>query len=154
MPAFELTRSTTVDAPPERVHALLDDFRAWQRWSPWEDLDPDLRRTYTGPERGVGSHYRWSGNKKAGEGSMEITGSTPSAVVVDLRFLKPFEATNVTRFDLTPTDGGTRVDWTMTGQRGVLFTLMGKLFFDRAIGKDFDRGLASLKAAAERSSGG
>jgi hypothetical protein len=150
MASFSMTRSTTVDAPPERVHPLIDDFRAWQQWSPWEGVDPDLQRTYTGPERGVGSHYAWSGNKKAGEGTMEITSSTPSAVVVDLRFLKPFKATNVTRFDLTPVGGGTRVDWTMTGERNAVMSLMGKLFFDQAIGKDFDRGLASLKAAAER----
>ena len=150
MAAFEMTRSTTVAAPPEQIHPLLDDFRAWQQWSPWEGLDPDLQRTYTGPERGVGSHYEWSGNKKAGEGTMEIIESTPHAVVVDLRFLKPFEATNITRFDLTPTGSGTEVVWTMTGQRGAVMGLMGKLFFDKQIAKDFDRGLANLKAAAER----
>lgn len=149
MAHFEMSRSTTVAAPPERVHALLDDFRQWQRWSPWEGLDPDLRRTFTGPERGVGSHYEWSGNKKAGQGSMEIIESTPSTVAVDLRFLKPFEATNITRFDLTPAGGGTDVVWTMTGERGAMMGLMGKLFFDKAIGKDFDKGLAQLKAAAE-----
>jgi hypothetical protein len=150
MASFSMSRSTTIDAPPQRVHALLDDFRAWQQWSPWERVDPDLSRTYTGPSSGVGSHYAWSGNRKAGQGTMEITSSTPSEVVVELRFLKPFEATNVTRFDLTPVGGGTRVDWTMTGERSTVMSVMGTLFFDRAIGKDFDRGLASLKAAAER----
>ena len=150
MASFEMNRSTTIAAPPERIHALLDDFRAWQQWSPWEGLDPDLQRTFTGPERGVGSHYEWDGNKKAGHGTMEIIESTPHAVVVDLRFLKPFEATNITRFDLTPTGEGTDVVWTMSGQRGALMGLMGKLYFDKAIGKDFDQGLAQLKAAAER----
>jgi hypothetical protein len=151
MASFTMTRSTTVGAPPERVHPLLEDFREWQRWSPWEGVDPDLQRTYTGPARGVGSHYAWSGNRKAGEGTMEITSSSPTEVVVDLRFLKPFKATNVTRFDLTPVTGdGTRLAWTMTGERNPVMSLMGRLFFDKAIGKDFDRGLASLKAAAER----
>lgn len=149
MAQFEMSRSTTVAAPPERVHVLLDDFREWRKWSPWEELDPELQRTYTGPERGVGSHYEWSGNKKAGQGSMEIIESTPSAVAVDLRFFKPFEATNITRFDLTPAGGGTQVVWTMTGERSAMMGLMGKLFFDKAIGKDFDKGLAQLKAAAE-----
>ena len=150
MAAFEMSRSTTIAAPPERIHAVLDDFRAWQQWSPWEGLDPDLQRTFTGPERGVGSHYEWSGNKKAGHGTMEIIESTPHAVVVDLRFLKPFEATNITRFDLTPTGAGTDVVWTMTGERGAVMSLMGKLYFDKAIGKDFEKGLAQLKAVAER----
>ncbi|WP_206678316.1 SRPBCC family protein, partial [Salmonella enterica] len=79
----------TVAAAPERVHALIDDFREWQQWSPWEGLDPDLDRTYSGPSRGVGSHYAWRGNKKAGQGRMEITESTPSRVAVDLHFLEP-----------------------------------------------------------------
>jgi hypothetical protein len=150
MARFEMSRFTTIEAPPERVHALLDDFHEWRQWSPWEDVDPDLERTYTGPDRGVGAHYAWSGNNKAGQGTMEITESTPSTVAVDLRFLKPFKAENVTRFDLAPAGDGTRVTWTMTGHRGAVMGLMGKLFFDQAIGKDFDRGLARLKAAAEK----
>ena len=77
--SFEVTRSTSIAADPARVHALVNDFHEWQKWSPWEDVDPDLQRTYTGPDAGVGAHYAWSGNKKAGAGSMEITGSTPGA---------------------------------------------------------------------------
>jgi uncharacterized protein YndB with AHSA1/START domain len=150
MAGFSMSRATTVDAPPERVHALLDDFREWQRWSPWEGLDPDLRRTFTGAEKGVGSHYAWAGNKKAGEGTMEMTSVTPSEVVVDLTFLKPFKAQNVTRFDLVPLGSGTRVTWTMTGRRNPVMSLMGQLFFDKAIGADFEKGLAALKAEAER----
>lgn len=149
MAGFELSRSTHVAATPERVHALLDDFHQWRQWSPWEDVDPDLQRTYSGPEKGVGSRYEWKGNSKAGEGSMQIVESDPSRVVVDLRFLKPFKATNITRFTLAPVAGGTEVTWTMTGQRGTVMSLMGKVFFDRAIGKDFDKGLARLKTSAE-----
>ncbi|UTT65817.1 SRPBCC family protein [Janibacter sp. CX7] len=154
MADFELSRSTHVDADPETVRALLDDFREWVHWSPWEGVDPDLRRTYSGPERGVGATYEWAGNKQAGEGRMRITSSDPAAVVLDLDFLKPFKASNVTRFDLVPsggagTGGGTDVSWTMTGRRGAVMSLMGRLFFDKAIGKDFDKGLAALKATAE-----
>ena len=150
MSSFETSRRTHVAAPPERVLPLLEDFREWQRWSPWEGLDPDLERSYQGPASGVGSHYRWSGNRKAGEGAMEILESTPSRVAVDLQFLKPFKARNTTTFDLVQVGGGhTRVVWTMSGHRNPVMALAGKLFFDRAIAKDFDRGLASLKAAAE-----
>jgi hypothetical protein len=150
MSAFEMSRSTHVDVPPERVLPLLEDFHEWQQWSPWEGLDPDLQRTFTGPEKGVGSHYHWSGNKRAGEGTMEITQAGPGGVTVDLRFLKPFKATNVTRFDLAPLESGTRVTWTMTGKRNPVMSLAGRLFFDKAIGADFEKGLASLKAEAER----
>ncbi|MBA3782918.1 MAG: SRPBCC family protein [Nocardioides sp.] len=144
-----MSRSTTIDAPPGVVHGQLDDFRAWQAWSPWEGLDPDLQRTFTGPATGVGSHYHWKGNSKAGEGAMEITESTPTRVAIDLEFLKPFRATNVTSFDLVPSGSRTDVTWTMTGQRSLLMSLMGRLFFDKAIGKDFEKGLARLKATAE-----
>ena len=149
MADFSLSRSARIDADPARVHALLDDFHQWRAWSPWEDVDPDLRRTYSGPERGVGSVYEWSGNNTAGQGRMEITESDPSKVVVDLRVLKPFKAENLTRFDLTPAGEDTDVTWTMTGRRGAVMSLMGKVFFDRAIGKDFDKGLARLKTSAE-----
>ncbi len=147
MPAFSHTHETTIAAPPEVVHALIDDFRAWVRWSPWEGLDPDLQRTYDG--EGVGARYAWSGNSKAGQGTMTLTAITPEQVTVDLEFLKPFKARNEVVFDLTPTGEGTHVAWTMRGERNAAFAVLGKVFFDKAIGKDFTRGLASLKAAAE-----
>lgn len=150
MADFSLSRSTAIQAPPDRIHALVDDFREWQKWSPWEGVDPDLDREYSGPDHGVGSTYHWSGNKKAGEGEMRITASTPTSVVADLAFLKPFKATNVMRFDLAPAGGTTDVTWTMTGSRNVIMSVMGKLFFDTSIGKDFERGLAALKRESER----
>ena len=149
MADFSLSRSARIQAPPERIHALLDDFHQWQRWSPWEGLDPDLERTFSGPAAGVGSTYHWSGNKKAGEGEMRMTESSLSRVAVDLDFLKPFKASNVTTFDLAPSGDGTEVTWTMTGQRSAVMGLMGKLFFDKAIAGDFDKGLAALKREAE-----
>lgn len=148
MPAFSHTHETTIDAPAPTVHALVADFHEWRKWSPWEGLDPDLQRTYDGA--GVGASYAWSGNNKAGQGSMTFTLITPSEVVVDLEFLKPFKASNVVTFTLTPAGSGTKVSWTMAGQRNLAFAVMGRLFFDKAIGKDFTKGLASLKAAAEQ----
>lgn len=153
MADFSLSRTTRIHADDATVHALVDDFREWQKWSPWEGLDPDLRREYSGPDHGVGSTYRWSGNKKAGEGEMRITASTPAAVVVDLEFLKPFKATNITTFTLAEVGGATEVIWTMTGTRSAIMSLAGKLFFDKAIGRDFEKGLAALKQEAERSAG-
>lgn len=150
MAGFSLSRSTRVQADVATVHALIDDFREWPKWSPWEGVDPELRRDYSGPDHGVGSTYHWSGNKKAGEGEMQIKESTPTSVVVDLEFLKPFKATNVTTFSLVPAGDATEVTWTMTGTRGALMSLMGKLFFDKAIGRDFEKGLAALKQSAEQ----
>ena len=154
MADFSLSRSTRIHTDPARIHALVDDFREWPRWSPWEGVDPALRRDYSGPDHGVGSTYHWAGNKKAGEGEMRIIESTARAVVVDLRFLKPFKATNVTTFGLAPAGGpagdATDVTWSMAGSRGFVMGLLGTLFFDKAIGADFEKGLASLKREAER----
>lgn len=145
-----MTRSTTIAADRSIVHALINDFREWRTWSPWEDLDPDLQRSYSGPPAGVGSHYDWAGNKKAGRGSMEITVSTPESVEALVEFKSPFESTMNAVFTLREAGRSTAVDWTMTGERSVLMQLGGKLFFDRAIAKDFENGLARLKQAAEQ----
>lgn len=149
MPSFENSRETLVDAPAAAVHALLNDFHQWTLWSPWEEMDPELKRTYSGAESGVGAHYAWQGNNKVGEGTMEITASTGEQIDIDLEFLKPFKASNKTVFTLVPAGSGTRVVWSMAGRRNLAFAVLGKLFFDKAIAKDFDKGLAKLKAAAE-----
>lgn len=148
MPAFENARSTLVSAEPAKVRALVVDLHLWTRWSPWEELDADLQRTYSGAAEGVGARYAWAG-KKAGEGTMEITSASDDHVALDLSFLKPFKASNKVVFRFAREGSGTRVTWTMSGTRNVLLAVMGKLFLDNAIGKDFDRGLAKLKAAAE-----
>lgn len=155
MGEFEIARSITIAADPARVHGLLDDFRAWRQWSPWEEVDPNLSRDYSGPPTGVGSRYAWEGNKKAGKGSMEITGSTPERVDVALAFEKPWKAQNKVDFTLTPVgDAGTQVTWRMTGEHKGLAALFAKVVnMDKMLGKDFDKGLLQLKRAAEEKAG-
>ena len=119
-------------------------------WSPWEDLDPELSRDFTGPDSGIGAHYAWSGNRKAGQGSMEITSSTPDEIGIRLEFLRPFRSTNSVTFTLVPVVDGTEVTWLMTAEQRGLMAVVGKLIpMDRFIGKDFERGLTRLKAVAE-----
>lgn len=88
MPEFSRTHRTTIDADRGVVHGLVNDLHQWQQWSPWEGVDPDLERTYSGPAAGVGARYAWSGNKKAGRGSMEITDSTAERIDLDLAQLR------------------------------------------------------------------
>lgn len=150
MSHFDIARSTTVLTDPGRVHALVDDFHRWTTWSPWEDVDPGLLRSYAGPDAGVGAHYAWSGNRKAGQGSMEITSSTPEAIGIRLAFLRPWKATNDVVFTFVAAGTGTEVTWRMTGDQTGVAALFGKVFsMDRLVGKDFDKGLARLKAVAE-----
>lgn len=152
---YVVSRSTTTSAPPAAVHALLEDFHAWPRWSPWEELDPAMRRTYSGAERGPGARYAWDGNRKAGRGTMEVVGSTPEQVDVDLAFEKPFPSRSRVEFVLTPqATGGTGVEWRMLGELSPVmrvFSLVKSM--DSLVGPDMERGLARLRAAAEEPAG-
>ena len=148
---FRVERSASIAAPPERVFDLIDDLHAWRAWSPWDEKDPRMQQTHSGAERGVGAIYEWSGNKDVGQGRMEITGSEPgSRVTIRLDFLAPFEAHNTAEFTLAPDGTGTKVTWATFGPSPFMMKLMS-LFtsFDDMMGKDFERGLARMKAAAE-----
>lgn len=132
------------------MHALVNDFHEWSAWSPWEGLDDSMERTHSGADSGVGAHYVWRGNRRAGEGSMEIVASTPERVGLVLSFLKPFKATNDVVFRIVAAGGGADVSWEMSGVQTGLMSLFGRLVpMDRLVGKDFEKGLAQLKAAAE-----
>ena len=148
---FRFSRSISVAAPTERVHALIDDFHEWPKWSPWEGLDPDLHRDYSGPATGVGAVYSWKGNRKAGQGRMEILESSAEHLAVDLDFSAPMRARNRIDFILTPSGSNTEVEWVMTGPQNVVMGLMSKVWsMDKMLGPDFERGLGQLKQAAER----
>lgn len=149
--AFTVQRSTVVSAPPDRIFPYLDDFHRWSGWSPWEKLDPGLQRTFSGAPSGQGAVYAWLGNKKVGQGRMEILeADSRRRLRIKLDFIKPFEASSDTLFSLHPEAGGTRVTWAMTGNRPFLHKLIGVFMnMDRMVGGDFERGLASLKALAE-----
>lgn len=145
-------RSTAVNAPPARIFPLINDFREWSKWSPWEDLDPALQRTYSGAASGPGAVYDWSGNRQAGQGRMEIMDTTPPAnVSIKLDFIKPFEGHNVVAISMEPSGGATAVTWRMTGPRPFLMKVMGVFMnLDKMVGRDFERGLANLKKIAEQ----
>jgi uncharacterized protein YndB with AHSA1/START domain len=149
---YTVTRETTIDAPPARVYEEIADFHNWTHWSPWEDLDPDLKRTYSGSESGKGAAYAWSGNRKAGEGRMEITQATePSKVRIDLAFLKPFKAQSEVLFTIAPDATGSRVTWVIVGQKSLMTKVMGVFkSMDKMIGPDLDKGLSRLKATSEK----
>ncbi len=149
--SYRVERSVTIVAPPERIYEQLVDFHNWPNWSPWEDLDPELQRTYSGAESGTGAVYAWSGNRKAGQGWMEITEATaPSRVAIDLVFEKPFKARNDTAFTISEEGARSVVHWTMRGQKTFMTKVMG-LFtsMDKMVGPDFEKGLARLKATTE-----
>lgn len=148
---FAFERSTSINAAPEKVYALVSDFRQWQAWSPYDQLDPAMKRSYEGAPSGLGAVYAWEGNSQAGKGRMEITeAAAPSKIVIKLDFLVPFESHNVAEFTLIPDGEAHKLTWKMSGPSPFISKVMGVFFdMDAMIGKDFEAGLANLKALAE-----
>lgn len=149
---FRIERSTTINAPPEKIFPLIDDFHAWEAWSPWEKIDPGVKRTYSGANHGAGAIYEWFGNNDVGQGRMEIIESVPpSKVVLKLDFITPFEAHNTVDFTLLAHGENTQVTQAMYGHSPFLSKLMGLFFsMDTMVGAKYEEGLASLKAIAEQ----
>lgn len=132
---------------------MVADLREWERWSPWEALDPHVRREYSGPESGEGAYCAWRGNRRVGEGNMMVASATPETVTLRIVSIRPWKANmpSTFQFQATETGTGTRVIWTLYGEHRGLGGLLARLRgTEKNVGKDFDRGLARLKDAAER----
>ena len=153
---FSVQRAAVVRAPAEKVFPLINDFHHWATWSPWENKDPAMKRTYSGAQSGRGAVYAWDGNKNVGSGRMEILdASSPSKIVIKLDFFKPFEGHNTAEFTMLPhgdgTSAATNVIWLMHGPAPFMSKVMQVFMnMDSMIGKDFEIGLANLKRLAER----
>lgn len=148
---FRVERSTSIKAPPEKIASYINDFHNWGAWSPWEKMDPKMKRSFSGTPSGVGAVYEWQGADKVGTGRMEIVDITPSKTTIKLDFSKPFAAHNTAEYTLEPKGDSTQVTWAMFGPAPFMSKVMGVLFnVDKMVGKDFETGLANLKTAAER----
>ena len=152
---FSVTRSTTIHAPADRIFGLINDFHKWASWSPFEKLDPAMSKTFSGPDSGPGASYSWTGNKKAGAGSMTISGALPSSsVTIAMAFLKPFKSESTVQFSIEPSGLANHVTWTMSGKNQLASKVMSVFMsMDKIIGKDFAEGLANLKRESESASG-
>jgi uncharacterized protein YndB with AHSA1/START domain len=150
---FTVRRSIHIKAPQEKVFGMIDDLVAWKSWSPWQSKDPAMRQTFSPNSVGVGASQEWEGNSKVGAGRMAITDSVPhDRITLRLDFLKPFKATNMAGFVLRQDADGTEVIWTMNGPAPLITKIMDTLMsMDKMIGRDFEQGLANLKALSERS---
>ena len=148
---FRIQRATSIKAPPEKIFAVLNDFMRWEAWSPWEKKDPAMKRTFSAVTSGKGAVYAWEGNSDVGHGRMEIAESVaPSKVAIKLDFVKPFETHNMVEFTLEPKGDSTNVTWAMQGPMPYISKLITVFVnMDSMVGKDFEAGLANLKAVAE-----
>jgi len=149
---FRVERTASIKAPPEQIFPHINDFHRWSAWSPWEKLDPAMKRNYGGLNPGVGSSYSWTGDNKVGAGRMEIlTSEPPLKIVIKLDIARPFEGHNTAEFTLAGKGDVTEVTWAMYGASPYAAKLIGLfLSMDRTVGRDFETGLANLKAVVEK----
>jgi hypothetical protein len=149
---FRVQRSITINAPAEKIFPYINNLRSWSLWSPYEKLDPAMKRSFSGPESGIGATYAWDGNRMAGKGSMEITeSSSPTHITMGLDFIKPLEGHNTAEFILAPKADTTQVTWLIYGPTAYPAKVVGIFVsMDRMIGKQFETGLANLKTVAEK----
>jgi hypothetical protein len=149
--SFRVQRTVTIAATPDRIRPLIDDLKAWSAWSPYEKKDPAMKRSFGAVTAGKGATYAWEGDRNVGQGSMEILESGPRKVLIKLDILKPFEAHNTAEFVLAPRGDATDVTWALYGPSPFMSKVVGTFMdFDRMIGRDFEQGLADLKAAVEK----
>ena len=149
---FRVQRAASIKAPPETIFPLINDYRNWGLWSPWEKKDPAMKRTFGATTSGKGAVYAWEGNKDVGQRRMEIAESVPpSRIRINLDFVKPFEAHNIVDFTLEPKGDATNITWAMQGDTPYFAKIIHVFInMDSMVGKDFEAGLANLKAAAEK----
>ena len=148
---FVVSRSAAISAPSEKIFPHVNDLRRWEAWSPWAKLDPNVKNAFSGVDSGAGAAMAWEGNRRIGVGKMTITDSQPGEFVhFRLEFIRPFQATNTAEFRFKSEAGGSVVTWTMTGQSNLFFKAFSLVRnCEDLVGKDFEKGLASLKAVAE-----
>jgi hypothetical protein len=149
---FRIERSTSIKASPEKIFPHINGFHQWEAWSPWEKIDPAIKRSYSGAGSGKGAVYAWEGNKDIGKGRMEIIESTPSSrIVIKIDFIQPLEAHNRIEFTLERQGDATRVTQAMYGPSPFISKLIGVFCsMDKMVGQKFEEGQASLKAIAEK----
>lgn len=150
--AYTISRSLLINSPAEKLHAIINTPREFERWSPYSPKDPQIKNTYSGPASGVGARNDFVGNNQVGAGSIEITSSTaPSEVVMKLTMRQPFAAQNEVVYSLKPQGAGTQVTWAMTARNPYFAKVIGIFInMDKMIGGDFAVGLDKLKVLAEK----
>jgi uncharacterized protein YndB with AHSA1/START domain len=149
-PKYMVSRTVTIQAPADKIYALVADPRGWKAWSAWNQRDPAMAIEYSGPASGAGAVWAWK-SKSQGDGRMTFTTAEPSKRLGYELYFPDFGTTSTGDFRLDANGGATQVTWSMDGDMGSnpVYRWMG-VFMDKMVGPDFDAGLANLKALAEK----
>lgn len=145
-----VSRSVVVEADQAEVFALVNDYRQFNRWSPWAAKDPDTKYEFSGPDSGVGAKMSWqSEDPNVGSGSQEIIEVEPGSRVKTRLMFEGFDSASYATFRLEPTDTGTQVTWEFEANLDSLIGRYMGLMMDKWVGADYEQGLARLKEIAE-----
>ena len=149
--AFTAARTLRINATPERLFPLINDLKSMNSWNPFVLRDPAIKGHYSGPISGPGARYSFE-SKKSGTGSCEITeAAAPSKVVMQLKMVRPVQASNRVTMSIVPAGDATDLTWSMSGERPLTGKIMSLfLDWDKMMGGEFETGLANLKSIAER----
>jgi hypothetical protein len=147
---FRVTRSASIQAPPEKIAPYINDLRRHVEWSPWEKMDPGMMRSFSGNPAGVGQHYDWDSKKQVGAGSLHITEITAARTRMNLDFVRPFKSSNTVEFAFEPKGETTQVTWSMNGITPFWAKIMHVFCnAEKMCGDAFNQGLSDLKTLAE-----
>lgn len=148
---FHYERSGVINASADKIFPYLSNFKLGGEWSPFERVDPNMKKTFSGGDGAVGSVMEFEGNKDTGSGKLELLALIPNeSVEIRLTMIKPFSAVNLVQYKLTPEGNGTRFTWSMSGDGGFMGKFMTLVMdCEKMIGDQFTAGINNLKAVVE-----
>lgn len=149
-PEFKVEQSIVIQASPEAIHPYVNDLKQWQKWSPWQELEPDTVTRYGDLTQGVGASQSWQG--KGGSGHLHITASSVGNGIAYDVFFGDDTVPSISAIEYKIIDSNsTRVSWSFSGE--VDMPVLGGFYalLIRSMSNDmYGKGLTKLKALVEQ----
>jgi len=143
--------SDTMDANPLMVYNMVNDFKKWEDWSPWGEMDPEAENSYTSKTRGVGAQWSWKG-EKVGEGSQTITESTKGEKIRTALKFSNWDGESYSDWHFTDVDGKTKVRWGFEGGETPFVMRPFNLLMKNGLIDTYKKGLNNIKKIVEERS--
>jgi ribosome-associated toxin RatA of RatAB toxin-antitoxin module len=148
--SYRVERSTTINAPAEKVYNQVADFSNYMNWNPWTKMDPEAKNTVSENSKGVGAVWSWEG-KKVGKGSLTIEKAVENkSLETKLVFTAPRQDEGKGYWTFEETDGKTKVTWAMEGELGYPVGRFMGLMMEGMLGDSFEEGLTNIKEIVEK----
>ena len=148
---YVVSRSTTINAPADKIFPYLNNQRLAEQWGPWKEVDPQAKQIFSGPEAGIGAKASWDSQGQLGTGSATIVESIPNQRVrIELEYMRPMAMTQISDYIIEANGNETKVTWRVEGINSLMGRVMGIFVnMDHIVGSMFEKGLANLKQLSE-----